>query len=450
MYEGNRMYLKRKIDLFLDQWKSDPNHKPLILRGPRQVGKTESIRQFAIHNYKHIVEINFVEEERYRTITSAGYSVDDIIKNITLLDPSKTFVDNETLLFFDEIQSFPEIATSLKFFHIDGRFDVITSGSLLGLNYKEIESISVGYKSDYSMTSLDFEEFLWAKGYDESVIGELLLHMQELKPLSDVQMDVFESLFFDYIVLGGMPEVIKNHIESNTFTGSLQLQRQLISDYEEDITKYAHGMDQGRILNVFRHIPSQLARENKKFQISRLESGARFKDYRGCIEWLDQAGLVNVCYGLSFPELPLKGNYDATKYKLYLSDTGLLVSMLDDEAQDDLRANKNLGVYKGALYEQVVAEALVKNGYALYYYKRPDSTLEQDFFVRTMNSLVPIEVRETSTKTKALKTFIQSDSYPDITWGIKLSKGNIGFRDGIYTFPYFCTFLIRRYLKDRA
>ena len=152
-----------------------------------------------------------------------------------------------------------------------------------------------------------------------------------------------------------MPEVIKNHIESNTFTGSLQLQRQLLSDYEEDITTYALGMNQGRILNVFRHIPSQLARENKKFQISRLESGARFKDYRGCIEWLDQAGLVKVCYRLNFPELPFKGNYDATKYKLYLFDTGLLVSMLDDEAQDDLRANKNLGVYKGALYEQFVA-----------------------------------------------------------------------------------------------
>ena len=443
------MYIKRKIDAILEQWKQNPEHKPKIIRGPRQVGKTESIRHFANKFYEQIIEINFVEEERYRSIIHEGYRVDDIIKNITLLDPTKKFVEGKTLLFFDEIQSFPEIATALKFFHIDGRFDVIASGSLLGLNYKEIESISVGYKSDYAMTSLDFEEFLWAKGYEESVVDELLNHMQELKPLTSVQMDVFGSLFFDYVVLGGMPEVIKRYIQSNTFTGSLELQRQLLSDYEEDITKYAQGMDQGRILNVFKHIPAQLAKENKKFQFSRLERGARFKDYRGCIEWLAQAGIVNVCYALNFPELPLKGNYDPTKYKLYFADSGLLVSMLEDEAQNDLRTNRNLGVYKGALYEQIVAEALVKSGYALYYYKRPDSTLEQDFFIRTMNSVVPIEVKSNTGRAKSLRTLISSNKYPDISWGIKLSKGNIGYSDAIYTFPYFCAFLLKRYLKDR-
>jgi len=209
-------------------------------------------------------------------------------------------------------------------------------------------------------------------------------------------------------------------------------------------------VDRKRTLKVFNAIAAQLGEKNKKFTLSRLEHGARFKDYRDSIEWLVQAGMVNISYCLEHPELPLKGNYDPTKYKLYLSDTGLLVSMLDDEAQDDLRTNRNLSVCNGALYEQIVAEALVKSGYALCYYKRPDSTLEQDFFVRTMNSLVPIEVRETSPKTKALKTFIQSDSYPDISWGIKLGKGNIGLADDIYTFPYFCTFLLKRYLKDRA
>jgi predicted AAA+ superfamily ATPase len=443
------MYLKRKIDPFLDQWERDPNHKPLIIHGPQGIGKRESIRHFAVKRYTHIVEIDLAKEAKFHAIVNDGYSAQSVIKYITLLDPTKKFVEGETLLILDGLQAFPSIATALKAFQIDRRFDVICTGAPTSYDAERIESLSVGYKSDYIMHSLDFEEFLWAKGYDESVVDDLLFHMYELKPLNSVQMDVFESLFFDYVVLGGMPEVIKNHILSNTFTGSLQLQRQLLSDYEEDITKYAYGMDQGRILNVFRHIPSQLARENKKFQIARIESGGRFKDYRGCIEWLDQAGMVNVCYGLNFPELPLKGNYDATKYKLYLSDTGLLVSMLDDEAQDDLRANKNLGVYKGALYEQIVAEALVKSGYALYYYNRPNSTLKQDFFIRTMNSLVPIEVKSNTGRSKSLRTLITSDRYPDITWGIKLSRGNIGFSDGIYTFPYFCAFLLRRYLKDR-
>ena len=163
----------------------------------------------------------------------------------------------------------------------------------------------------------------------------------------------------------------------------MQNQRQLLADYEEDIRKYAEGMDQVRILNVFRRIPPQLARENKKFQISKVASGARFKDYRGCIEWLENAGVVNICYCLEQPELPLKGNYDDTKFKMYYADTGLLVAMLDEEAQDDLRANKNLGDYKGALYENIVGEALKKSGYDLYYYKREDSTLEEDFFIRT-------------------------------------------------------------------
>ena len=221
----------------------------------------------------------------------------------------------------------------------------------------------MGYKSDYEMYSMDFEEFLWGKGYDERFIEEMLEHMRTLKPFNEVQLSVCSALFLDYCILGGMPAVVREFIDKGTFEGSLEVQRQLVADYKEDIRKYADGLDQTRILNVFQHIPVQLAKENKKFQISKVASGARFRDYRGCIEWLSDAGMVNVCHCLHFPELPLKGNYDETKYKLYFADTGLLVAMLDEEAQDDLRANKNLGVYKGALYENIVGEALVKAGY---------------------------------------------------------------------------------------
>ena len=289
------MYLKRKIDSYLMDWKNNEDRKPLIVKGPRQIGKTESIKKFAEDNYKSVVEINFVTSEKYKQITSDGYTAQSIIKNISLIDPSHKFIPGETLIFFDEIQEYPEIATSLKFFSIDGRFDVICSGSLLGINYKRIESNSVGYKTDYNMYSLDFEEFLWAKGYTSDVVEDMLNHMKDLKPFSELEHSVFSSHFLDYCILGGMPAVVREFIKNKTFEGTLDIQRQLLADYKEDIRKYAEGVDQTRIINVFNSIPVQLAKENKKFQLSKLEKGARFKDYRGCIEWLEDAGMVHMC-----------------------------------------------------------------------------------------------------------------------------------------------------------
>lgn len=317
-----------------------------------------------------------------------------------------------------------------------------------GINYRKTESNSVGYKADYEMSSMDFEEFLWARGYGASFTDNLLEHMKTLKPFNEAEVRVCSELFLDYCVLGGMPEVVREFVEKRSFAGSLRTQRQLLADYREDIRKYAEGMDQGRILNVFDHIPVQLAKDNKKFQISKVAKGARFREYRGCIEWLADAGMINVCYCLGFPELPIKGNYDETRYKLYFADTGLLVAMLDEEAQEDLRVNKNLGVYKGAIYENLVGEALKKSGYGLYYYRRDDSTLEQDFFVRTADCLVPVEVKVKNGTAKSLRVLISSDRYPDIKWGIKFTGGNIGYDSNVYTFPYFCAFLLRRWLEQ--
>lgn len=443
------LYLKRKVDEFLSNWKKDPNKNPLIIKGSRQVGKTESITRFGYQNYKSVIYINFVEEPKYKTITADGYNAQEIIKNISRIDPFKQFIEDNTLIIFDELQDFPDIATSLKFFKIDGRFDVICSGSLLGVNYRQIESNSTGYKTDHEMYSLDFEEFLWAKGYSESTVQEILEHMLQIKPFNKTEISIYSSLFLDYCILGGMPAVVREYIKKGTFESSVNIQKQLIADYREDIRKYANGMDQTRIANVFDHIPVQLAKDNKKFQITKVASNARFKDYRGCIEWLKDAGIINVCYCMQFPELPLKGNYDETKYKIYFADSGLLVSMLDEEAQEDLRVNKNLGVYKGALYENIVGEALVKSGYALFYYKKNNSTLEQDFFIRNSENLIPIEVKAGNGTAKSLHTLISSTYYPDIQFGIKLISGNIGFADSIYTFPYFCTFLLKRYLKSK-
>ena len=293
-------YLRRKTDAFLTEWKRDPDRMPLIIKGPRQIGKTSTVLHFAEAVYEQVITINFVEEPKYRTITADGYRAEDIIRNISRIDPSKRFVPGKTLLFFDELQAFPDIATSLKFFREDGRFDVICSGSLLGINYRQIESNSVGNKTDHLMHSLDLEEFLWAKGYDDQLADDMLQHLLRQTPFNAAEMSTFGSLFLDYCILGGMPAIVRSYIEKGTFEGTLAMQRQLLSDYKEDIRKYAEGLDQARIINVFDQIAPQLAKENKKFQISKVASGARFKDYRGCIEWLRDAGIVNICYCLIF------------------------------------------------------------------------------------------------------------------------------------------------------
>lgn len=260
------VYLKRKIDSFLSEWKACQDRNPLVIKGARQIGKTESIRHFAEENYENFIEIDFSLSEKFSRITDDGYDVEPIIKNITLIDPSVEFIPGKTLLYFDNIQDDPNITTALKSFKINGRFDVICSGSLLGINYKEIENNSVGYKTDYTMYSLDFEEFLWAKGYKQNMIDDMLCHIKETKPFSELQHKVLSSLFFDYSVLGGMPAVVKEYIENNVFTGTLDIQRQLMNDYKEDIRKYAQGLEQTKIISVFNSIPAQLAKENKKFQ----------------------------------------------------------------------------------------------------------------------------------------------------------------------------------------
>ena len=441
--------LKRKIDKYLEEWKASVDKKPLIVKGARQVGKTASIRYFGEKYYNNIVEINFALQPKYKQIFADGYEVDSIIKNITLLNPTLVFVPHETLLFFDELQEYPDCATSLKSFKQDGRYDVICSGSLMGLYYQQIESNSVGYKTDYEMYSLDFEEFLWAKGYDEHFINDLYQHMVEFKPLSNMQMDVLGGLFSDYMILGGMPEVVNRYIESGQFSGLLQLQRQLLQDYEEDITKYAAGFDKAKVLAVYRHITTFLAAENKRFQVTKIARGARNREYIGAVEWLANAGIINICYCLQTPSLPLKGNYDAKLYKVYYRDTGLLIASLDEEAQEDLRANRNFGTYKGAIFENIVADMLAKQGYDLYYYRSESPSLEMDFFVRDAQSLIPVEVKAKDNATVSLNRLISSDKekYDDIQYGIKLCNKNIGFNGKFYTFPYFLTFLLRRFLK---
>ena len=442
--------LRRKIDAFLQDWKGRKDHLPLIVKGARQIGKTASVSAFAKANYKHVVEINFVLEKKYLKIFDDGYDVDSIVKNISLINPDFVFEPYSTIVFFDELQHCPACATSLKAFSLDGRYDVVCSGSLMGINYQEIESNSVGYKEDYELHSMDFEEFLWATGYNGQQIEGWLESMKQVKPLTTVEMDVLTDLFRSYITLGGMPAVVSKYVVDKNFSGTLRLQRQLLKDYEEDITKYAEGMDKGRIKTVYNHIAVFLGQENKKFQITKLAHGARSREYSGTVDWLADAGIVNVCYCLDQVALPLKGNYNPRLFKVYFKDTGLLIASLDEEVQEDLRVNKNLNAYKGAIYENIVADMLVKQGYSLYFYKNDKSTVEMDFFVRDQNSLIPVEVKAVDNATRSLNKLIDDkEHFHDIRYGIKLCHKNIGFNGKFYTFPYFLAFLMRRYLRER-
>lgn len=441
--------LRRKIDDFLVEWKNSKDRLPLIVKGARQIGKTNAIRNFGENYYETFIEINFALEPEFKSIFKRTFNVNEIIKEITMRRPEINLTPNNTLIFFDEMQECVSTATSLKSFKEDGRYDIICSGSLMGINYKKIESNSVGNKQDYIMHSMDFEEFLWALGYKENQLDDLYECMKECKPLTETQYDVMMNNFRDYMVLGGMPAIVSNYIENKNFSGVLNMQRQILLDYEEDITKYANGLDQSKILAFYKTIPVFLGNENKKFQVSKITDGARNREYIGVMDWLERAGIINISYCLDELSLPLKGNYNPNNYRIYFGDTGLLIGSLDEEAQEDLRKNQNFNTYKGAIYENIVGDMLVKAGYDLYFYKNEKGTIEMDFIIRDKDSLIPVEVKAGDNSTVSLNNLIDSDNYKDIKYGIKLCNKNIGFNGKFYTFPYFMTFLLKRYLKEK-
>ncbi len=440
-------YLKRKIDSFLLDWKARI-HLPLLVKGARQVGKTESIIHFGKTNYSSLVYVNFVEKPKFKTIVSGGYDAESIVRELTNLDASFRFTPNDTLIVFDEIQEFPDIATSLKFFKIDGRFDVIVSGSLLGVHYRKIASLAVGYQEDFEMRSMDFEEFLWARGRGDDFTDMIFGRMKSLKPFTDSEAIACGEHFREYCILGGMPGVVSLFAEQGNYQGTLDRQRWIMAYYRADIRKYCEGLDQARVVETFNAIPALLGRENKKFQYAAVRRGAKARDYAGCVQWLEDAGLVARAFNMHFPELPIKGNLDSSAFKAYLPDTGLLLASLDDEVVDDFKANRNIHTYKGGIAENMVAEAIMKTGKPLCYYKKENATLEMDFFLRTSGNLVPVEVKATNGRSKTLSTLIKGEHYPDIAFGVKLTGGNIGFENGIYTFPHFCAFLLPRFLNE--
>lgn len=434
--------LKRKIDNVLEEWKNR-EHNPLIIRGARQIGKTTSIMEFAKKNYESVIEINFISNPEYTRIFRNGFSVDSIVLELSILNSNLKFIPGNTLIFFDEVQEYMDATTSLKFFALDKRFDVICSGSCSIKN-----DASIGYKKDITLYSLDFEEFLWAKGYDENIINTLMNNVLELKPYSDLVLDKMNSLFMEYILVGGMPKIVSTYIEQGNYSGIPNRQNQLYQDYLDDIRKYVEGLDASRVENMYLHVASQLGKDNPKFQITKLGHGARANQYEGCAQWLADAGVVNIGYCLNSLTLPLKGNENPNNYRIYYADTSLLVSSMDEDSRNDLLIDKNLGVYKGALYENFAAEALMKQGYELFFYRSDDSRTELDFLIRLKDNIVPIEIKANKGSARSLNAVIDDKRIDEIKCGIKFSNNNIGVANNVLTLPFFTLFMLKRVITN--
>ena len=439
------MILRRKIEQRLLEWKKTPNKKPLIIKGCRQCGKTFSVRQFAEQHYKHVVYLNFFENPQYASVFSGSLEIDQIVLMISaLLGKAATFVPQQTILILDEIQECPEARTALKFFHLDGRFDVIATGSLLGVKGygREPKSIPVGSETVIDMYALDFEEFLWANEIDDAVINVLERHLEAETEVPAALHHRLRELILLYTAVGGMPEVVKTLVETKNLEMTLQVQRDLIRSYEDDMVKHANREDKSKIRDCFLSIPKQLSKENKKFQYSVVKKGASASQYLGSLQWIEDAGIIARCYNVSTPELPLAGNANENVFKVYLRDSGLLVSMLEDGTQFDILQG-NLQSYKGAIFENLVADIFGKMGRKLYYFHK-DSGLEVDFVIRYKGECTLIEVKATSGNAKSMKTILKHPEKYHITQGIKLGDYNVGRSEGgILTLPVYMAFLLR-------
>lgn len=431
--------IERKIYNDLIKWKENKNKKSLIIKGARQVGKTFIIDKFCMENYKNYVYINFFENDEYKTIFESGLDVDNIIKRLTIVLPNVNLVPYETVIFLDEIQDCPRAITALKFLTIDKRFDIIASGSLLGINYKdEIPSYPVGYVEHLEMYSLDFEEFCYANGMSKEAIKYLKEYFDELKTVPDSIHNKMMELFKEYIIVGGMPAVVSEFVDSHDYTKVLKAQRDIIEDYKMDIGKYAKENEKAKIRDCFLSIPKHLSKDYKKFRYNLVSSGGKALKYQGSLQWLNDANIINFCYNLSVPELPFEGNSISDIFKVYMSDTGLLMAMFESSSAKEI-LNGNLGIYKGAIYENVIADILAKKGLNLYYFEH-NSTIEVDFLIKYRDKITAVEVKSAdNTKSKSLNSMI--DNWK-VEQGIKLSSKNIGISDKIISLPiYMAMFL---------
>lgn len=432
--------LARKIYDKLLEWKySSVKKDAILLRGVRQCGKTYIVRAFGNKEYKNFVEINFIERPDLQTIFSGMLSVDEMVRQIKLNKPESKFVPGETLLFLDEIQDCPNARTSLKFWVQDGRYDVIASGSLLGIDYKNEVSIPVGYEKQLVMTSLSFEEFLWALGVNEN-LEDLLESYQsgEARVPDGIHNALFKYLH-EYIVVGGLPEVVCAYLETKDYLKVHEVQTKILRDYQDDIAKYALNQDKIKARQCFLSIPKQLSKENHKFQYTVVEKKATARKFESSLEWLRNAGLINYAYNISAPYFPVKAYAKEDQFRIYLCDIGLLVAMFGYQMKQAVLNDILIGPAKGAIYESLIADIFSKRGEELYYYKKEDSTLEIEFMLERECSIVPVEVKAKKGQTRSMNEVLKQDH---IVRGYKLTAQNTGVVDKKITLPLYMATVI--------
>ncbi len=443
--------LKRKIETYLSDWKKSDNKKPLVIKGVRQCGKTYIVKTFANDNYENVVYMNFILEPDKKSAFAGNLDVETIILNLSALIPGSRFVSGKTCIILDEIQECKEARTALKSFDMDGRFDVIATGSLLGVEgygkrkdkdkNKGEDSVPVGYETLVEMYPLDFEEFLWANGIGTNVIETVRACFENETVVPEGIHKAMMELLYRYIIVGGLPEVVNCYLDTKNVELIYEKQRTLIAEYKEDMVKYAEDSDKPHIRECFDSIPRQLAKENKKFQYSVVKKGGRASQYSGSLQWLEDAGIAKRCYNTTITELPLSGNSIPDCFKVYTTDIGILMGMLDYGTQTDILAG-NLRGYKGAIFENLMADFLCKSDQKLYYFHK-ESGLEIDFLVRFKGECVIIEVKAKTGKAKSMTTVLKNKDVYHVNHGIKLGQYNVGREGSILTIPLYMGFLIK-------
>ena len=428
------------------KWKKEKKNECLLIKGARQVGKTYLVRKFGKNEYESFVEINFQEQKSLKVIFDGDKTAEEIYKRMTANIPNIKLIPHKTLIFLDEIQKCAGARTALKFLAEDNRYDVIASGSLLGLSYgkdddrdvEPIESIPVGYEKAITMYSLDFEEFLWSYGYTDETIAYLKSFYTSKEKVPSAIHDRFENLLREYLVVGGMPEVVANYVKFKDFTKVQEIQDKILASYADDISQHAKGVEKAKVRKCYDSIPRQLAKENKKFKYSEVENKATARKFGDSIQWLRDANMAYVCYNTTTPILPLNAYEKDNEFKLYITDTGLLLALFGFATKQALLNGNLKGFAKGGIFENFVAETLIKNGYTLHYYK-PNDSLELEFIIEKDGEIIPIEVKAGNTPTKSLDSFIEEFA-PSIA--IKLISGNIGLTDKKFTIPHFLAMFI--------
>ena len=433
--------LKRKAYATLLDWKNNHKNKCLMIKGARQVGKTYLVREFGKNEYASFIEINFIKSPSLKDIFAGDIDAESIYKRMTANMRGIKLIPGKTLIFLDEIQTCGKARSALKFLAEDGRYDVITSGSLLGLTYGEDddplveapESNPTGYEDFLTMYSLDFEEFLWAIGVSSESIDILREYWRSGEKVPEITNSTYEEYFREHIVVGGMPEVVEDFALHHDFNRVDKIQRRIVEDYSFDITKHAKGAEKVKVKKCYDSIPQQLAKESAKFQYAVVEPGQTKKKYGGSVTWLVDSSLVHVAYACREAYLPLLGNSDESQFKLYMNDTGLLCSRYGFETKRAILNNTLKGSAKGGIYENIIGECLTKKGYGLFYF-RPDDEHEIEFLIEKNGEVEPIEVKAGNKVTPSLNRFLEKYS-PSVAY--KFVSGNIGFSDNKKTLPHY-------------